>query len=544
LTPEQLESLSEVDKLALVEYSQMLRRVWATENYADYVEYVHGQRWVWGKHLRYLCEVVQEFLETNTGNPYDILAVSLPPQHGKSFTLTETLPSYYMGRHPYYRSIVAGYNDELANRFGRRNRDKVRQFGGELFGINLAKSPNSDSNFELDNKVGACLCKGLRSGITGNPAELVIIDDPIKDALESNSIVFRDRVWDGWVHAIRTRLAPGAKVIIISTRWHEDDLIGRMLVTEGRSDAGGLVRYINLPCEAEDNDPLGREPGEPLFPEIGRDKDWLRKTKRAFMNDPHTGGPSAWYALYQGRPRILGGNMFKEGWFNFWYPRTIQSPGPISVVMEDGNKGQKEPLPLPLEFDELLQSWDCTFKDEITNDFVVGTVWGRRGIDYYLLDMVRKRMNVVDTIDAIERVSTKWPNARLKLIEDKANGPAVIQLLRNKITGLVAIPAIKSKAGRASATEAAFQSGHVFIPHTVVRSWSHDVINEFTSFPNGIHDDIVDSCVHALNRFDSNTANQTRVVGGVEHIRQTGEGWKPSISKPFHRTAKGRARVV
>ncbi len=543
LTPEQLESLPEADRVALMEYTQMLRRLWATESYADYLEYVYGERWVWGKHLRFLCQTVQEFLDANTGNPYDILAISLPPQHGKTYTLTEALPSYYMGKHPYHRVIIAGYNDDLANRFGRRNRDKIRQFGGELFGVRLAKSPNSDSNFELDNKVGACISKGLRSGITGNPAELIVIDDPIKDALEANSTVFRDRVWDEWIHAIRTRLAPGAKAIVISTRWHEDDIIGRMLVAEGRYDAGGTVQYINIPCEAEENDPLGREPGEPLFPEIGRDREWLAKTKQAFMKDPHTGGQSAWYALYQGRPKILSGNMFKEGWFNFWYPRTIQNPGPVTVEFSGRDTGSKDPVPLPLEFDEELQAWDCTFKDEMTSDYVVGTVWGRYGIDMYLLDMVRRQMNIVDTIAAIERLSEKWPKARLKLIEDKANGPAIIQLMRNKIPGLVPIPATKSKAGRAQATMSDFESGHIFIPHPSVHRWSWDVINEFTSFPNGIHDDIVDSCVHAINRFQSTTSYGKKKYDadplcGLLSLHIGGQKTQQ------RRVAKGRARVI
>jgi predicted phage terminase large subunit-like protein len=538
----------------------MLRRVWATENYADYVEYVHGGeghieivdgkrvlvggKWIWDKHNRFLCKAVQDLLDTETGNPYDILAISMPPQHGKSRTVTETLPSYFLGRNPYKRVIVAAYNDDLANQFGRKNLDKVKQFGPELFGIQVAKSPNSVSYFELDNKAGACLSKGLRSGITGRPAELFIIDDPTKDPMEAESLVHRERVWTEWLQAIKARFAPGTKVLIISTRWHEDDLIGRVLQSEGDVDSGGVVQYINLPCEAEENDPIGRKPGDPLFPNIGRDAEWVRKTKAGYMRGVNTGGPSAWYALFQGRPKIRSGNMFKESWFNFWYPRTSKNPGAVAVEGPDGNMINKDALPLPLEFDELLQSWDCTFKDEITSDFVVGTVWGRRGIDYYLLDIARRQMSIVDTMYEIERLSDKWPNARLKLIEDKANGPAVIQLLRNKITGLVAIPAIKSKAGRAQATMSDFESGHVFIPHPIVHRWSWDVINEFTSFPNGIHDDIVDSCVHALNRFDSNTANQTRVVGSAEHIIQTGEGWKPSISKPFHRTAKGRARVV
>jgi len=537
ITPEVLAKLTDSDKRELLENIERIRRVMATDDYASYLEYVYSDRWVWGKHLRYLCEILQDFLDTNTGNPYDILALSLPPQHGKTMSITESLPSYFLGQHPYRRVIIAAYNDDLANRFGRRNRDKIKQFGADLFGIQLARSPNSDANFELNNKVGSCLSKGLRSGITGNPAELIIIDDPIKNKEEADSENYRNRVWEEWENAIRTRLAPGAKAVIIQTRWHEDDLVGRLILNEKN------ITVINLPCEAEENDPLGREIGEPLFPEIGRDKKWLEETKSAFMNGKESGGPSAWYALYQGRPKILEGNMFKEGWFNFWFPREITKPLPYRVRMPDGNMGSKDAIPKPFEFDEIIQSWDCSFKDEITSSFVVGTVWGRRGIDYFLLDMDRERKDISVTISSVERMSKKWPQAKLKLVEDKANGTAVIALLKNKLSGMVPIPANKSKPGRAQATMVAFESGHVFIPHPSVYHWSIDVISEFTSFPNGRHNDIVDSCVHAINRFDQGTANQTRISGKTPI--EAAYRWVPPKQRGQQRgKAKGKARVI
>jgi len=541
VTPELIEALTDEERFQLLEYVEQLRRLLATENYADYVEYVHGKRWIWGRHLQYLCNEIQQFIDADTGNPYDIMAISWPPQHGKSMSVTETLPSYFMGQNPYKRCIIAAYNDDLANRFGRRNRDKVRQFGGDLFAISLARSPNSDSNFELENKVGACISKGMRSGITGNPAELVIIDDPIKDKMEADSMVFRNRVWDEWQNAIKTRLAPGAKVIVIMTRWHEDDLVGRLIDSEGLVETGGTVRYINLPCEAEENDPLGRQPGEPLFPEIGRHAEWLAKTKASFMNDPHTGGASAWYALYQGRPKILEGNMFKEGWFKLWFPRTISKPAPVSVIMPDGNRGMRDSEPLPLSFEEYIQAWDMTFKDEVTNDFVVGTVWGRYGIDFYMLDMIRRQMDVVETLESIEILSKKWPQATLKLIEDAANGPAVIQMLRKNVTGLVSIPARQSKKGRAQATQVYFESGHIFIPHPAVHSWSNIVRDEFTSFPNGIHDDIVDSSVHAITRLGNSVAGMLHM--GKEQSTNATFSWRKRINTN-RRQAKGRARVI
>jgi predicted phage terminase large subunit-like protein len=543
LTPELLELATEQERIVLNASIEQLRRMLAVEDYYSYAAYVHGNDWVYCSHQKFLAEALQAFIEADTGHPYDILVISEPPQHGKSRIITETLPSWYLGKYPKKRVISTAYNDDLANKFGRLNRAKIKQFGTELFGVALAKEPNSVSNFMLDNMIGGCLSKGLRSGITGNPADLMVIDDPFKDKADADSLIARNRVWDEWENVLRPRLSPGAKVVVVKTRWHEDGFVGRLIATEGLSGNGGLVTYINLPCEAEENDPLGREVGEPLAPELGKGPEWLKETKAAFLNGTSEGGPSAWYALYQGRPRILAGNMFKEGWFEFWFPRSTEKPRPWAVRMPDGNMGAKDPRPLPIRFDEIVQAWDCTFKDEITSDFVVGTVWGRYGIDYYLLDMVRRRMDIIDTMDAIEAMSRKWPDARLKLIEDKANGPAVIKLLRNRVSGLVPVPVSKSKAGRAQATQPAFESGHVFIPHPTIHSWSLYVIDEFTGFPNAKNDDIVDSCVHALNRFDDNTANQTRING--QEVAGYGHIYKPMFGqKPTHRVAKGRARVV
>jgi predicted phage terminase large subunit-like protein len=546
ITPDVFERMTDQERTVINAQFSQLRLMMAAEDYYSYAVYVHGNDWIHCAHQKFLAGVLQDFVETDTGHPYDILIVNEPSQHGKSRIFTETFPSWYMGKFPKKRVINTAYNDDLANKFGRLNRDKIRQYGGSVFGIKLAKEPNSVSNFMLDNMVGACLSKGMRSGITGNPGELILIDDPFKDQADANSVVSRNRVWTEWETTFKPRMAARAKVIVVKTRWHEDGFVGRLVKSEGLVQEGGKVTHINLPCEAEEDDPLGRNVGDPLAPELGKDKAWLEEMKSSYINGKSKGGRSAWYALYQGHPRILEGNMFKEAWFNFWYLNEMhEKPGPYVIKTQEGKRIEKIARPMPREFDEIIQSWDCTFKDEMTSDFVVGTVWGRWGIDYFLLDMVRKQMDIVDTTDAIEILSRKWPLAKLKLVEDKANGPAVIQLLRNKVTGMVPVPANKSKAGRAQATQPDFESGHVYIPHPEVHEWALDVIDEFTGFPNATYDDIVDSCVHALNRFDNSTANQTRIGNSANYVSQTGEGWKPRVfNNPMRRVAKGRARII
>lgn len=502
ITPELLESLTDDEYALVVEQVGKLRKLQATQRYADYVEYVHRGMWKPCRHLVYVCQQLDEFLAADTGKPYDILILNLPPQTGKSFSVTETLPSFYLGKHPTHRVLITGYAEEFARRFGRRNLEKIREYGQELFGTRLAKSPCTDETFELDNKFGQCLSRGIMGQITGSPANLVIIDDPIKNASESDSETYRERVWEAWNSSIKTRIHPGSKVIVMMTRWHEDDLAGRMF----RMESEFIWKHINLPQEAEDNDLLGRAPGEPLAPELGKDAEWLKATKKGYEQT----GMRTWFALHQGRPRILQGNLIKEGWFGYWFPRDVQKPAPVRVLMEDGHRGDKDAVPLPLEFDELVQSWDCTFKDAKSSDYVVGTVWGRYGIDYYLLDMSRAKRDITDTMDAMRLITDKWPQAKIKLIEDKANGPAVISLLRSEVPGIVAINPKGSKDSRVNSVLGYFESGHIYIPHPAVHRWANDVVDEFTSFPNGMHDDIVDSCTQALRRLSSTASVSVR----------------------------------
>lgn len=442
--------------------------------YHKYVEYVHEGRWIPGRHLIYICDRVQALIEDRLGK--QILVLQMPPQHGKSQSITETLPSWYLGKYPDRRVIEASYGDDLAQRFGRRNKDKIERFGKQLFGIELSKKTASATEFELSNGIGSMISRGIMSGITGQPADLIIIDDPIKNRQEADSEIYRDRLWEEWLNSLKTRLSASGKVILIMTRWHEDDLAGRIIKEEGDK-----VEVINLPCEAEEDDQLGRRPGDALFPEIGKDKAWLDDFKRSYQTSE---GKRAWLALFQGRPTAEEGNMIKRHWWKFYR----QAP----------------------EMDEIIQSWDCTFKDSDGTDYVVGQVWGRKGVDKYLLDLVRDRMDLPATMAAIQTLSNKWPRALLKLVEDKANGPAVIQLLKTKVSGLVAVNPEGGKVARASAVSPDIEAGNVYLPEDA--PWVHDFIEECSSFPNGKHDDQVDAMTQALNRLIYNITKEPKPV--------------------------------
>ena len=173
---------------------EMASRELARRSFRHYLYYVHGAQWKRTRMSDFLADKVQEFVETDTGNAFDILVIETSPQHGKSLTITESFPSWYLGRYPRHRIIEASYNDDTAKRFGRKNIEKIEQFGSKLFGMDKG-SIWTTNEFELANGWGKMISRGIMSGITGNPANLIIIDDPIKNAEESASEAYREKRW-------------------------------------------------------------------------------------------------------------------------------------------------------------------------------------------------------------------------------------------------------------------------------------------------------------------------------------------------------------
>lgn len=432
-------------------------------NFCAYVEHVHEKRWKASPFHRFLCDSVQRFVETETGHPYDILIIHTPPQHGKSQSVTESLPSWYLGNKPQGRVIEISYNEDFAQLFGRRNKQKIEQFGGQIFGVELAKQPCTNTEFELTNNIGGMISRGVLTGVTGRPCNLMIIDDPVKNRQEADSESYRNRVFNEWNDSFKTRLAPGAKVILIMTRWHEDDLAGRILETEEN------VRYLRLPCEAEEDDPMGRTKGAALCPEIGKDNAWLKQFKASYVSKE---GSRTWNALFQGRPTAMSGNMLMRDWWQYY-----------------------DELP---EIADWVMSVDAAFKDKKDNDFVAIQIWGKSGANMYLIDAVKKHLNFQATIREIVRLRYTYPKCLTTLIEDKANGSAIIQMLRSELPGIIPIEPKGGKIARVNAVSGAIESGNVYLPRN--KPFTQDFIDECASFPNGAHDDQVDCMSQGLNR--------------------------------------------
>lgn len=204
---------------------QMAYYEWCRRDYTEYLKLVHSGRFVNYKHTDYIAK----HLQTIADGEQRYIIVELPPRHGKSMTITETFPSYYLGRNPEKRVITSAYSDGLARKFGRLNRNKMLEFGPLVFDRTLANDNGTVNNWTLDNGVGGMIATGIGGSITGEGADLLLIDDPVKNNEEAQSQTMRDKVWDEWETTLSTRLHKGGSVIVVMTRWHEDDFVGRLL---------------------------------------------------------------------------------------------------------------------------------------------------------------------------------------------------------------------------------------------------------------------------------------------------------------------------
>ena len=482
---------------------ELARRELARRYYGEYLAYATGDSWIRTRLSAFLAERIQSFVETDTGHAYDILIIECPPQHGKSMTVSESLPSWYLGKHPERNIILASYDSDFAERFCRKNKEKIRNVGRQLFGIEIGAIDRA-GEFELSNGKGRMISRGIMSGITGNPANLIIIDDPVKNQQEADSPAYRNRVWSEWQASLKSRLAAKGKVVVIMTPWTDDDLAARIIRSEKN------VQLLRLPVEAEENDPLGREMGKALCPELGKDEQWLKDFKASYISDPQ-GGQRAWTALYQCSPRQEEGNLVRRNWFRFYAPRR---QGVGNREQEVGS-GVTEYVEEPEIYGTEMISVDASFKGDDGSDFVSIQVWGKRGQDYYLRYCLNKRLNFPDTVEAIKTIYRLFPRARTVLIEEAANGPAIIQTLQREMF-IIPVTPLGGKISRVNAVSPAIESGHVFLPDPAKAPWVADYIDQWVSFPNGKNDDMVDATSQALARM----------------IYASGEVWEEKAQQP------------
>ena len=410
--------------------------------------------WDWA-HLVYTREALHK---VTTGEIMRLM-ICEPPRHGKSEMVTVRYPVWRLERDSTFRVILGAYNQTMANRFSRLARRIARER------LDLSEERTATDDWETI-RGGGVRAVGVGGGITGRGGDLIVIDDPVKSREEANSLAYRDRVWDWWTDDIYTRLEPGGAVILIMTRWHEDDLAGRILAGP---DGASWVQLI-LPAEAEENDPLGRQIGEALCPE---------RYDRAALEEIHSVlGSWSYAALYQQRPMPIEGALAKRPWFE--------------VVAKAPEQGV------------CVRAWDLAATERKLAsedpDYVVGTLLRRHNGHYYVCDVVRDRLGpgaVEELITTVARQDGRrvW----VYVPQDPgAAGKLAAGALVRALAGYVvkSAPVTGDKVTRAMPFLAQAEQGNV----SVVRAgWTSQWLDELCSFPMGAHDDQVDSVADAFN---------------------------------------------
>ncbi|WP_274558130.1 terminase large subunit domain-containing protein [Streptomyces spiramyceticus] len=255
----------------------------------------------------------QAFIDMAEGRA-DRVMLTMPPRHGKSRRASRWAPLWYLRRNPGHRMMIASYSSDLADDHGRWIRDALITWGDEL-SIHLKPGSSAANRFDIDGGEGGLLAAGIGGGLTGRGAHIAIVDDPVKDMADADSPTMRKRAWDWWTSVLQTRLEPEGAICLIQTRWHEDDLAGRILATE--RDAW---RVIDLPALADSpDDPLGRAAGEPLWPERFDTAHHAKTRKRV--------GERVWGALYMQKPRPPEGGVWQRAWIDSARINAVQFSG-------------------------------------------------------------------------------------------------------------------------------------------------------------------------------------------------------------------------
>lgn len=420
-----------------------------------------------------ICQKLDDFLEAVKHKESPRLMLTMPPRSGKTEIVSRRFPAYVFGRYPDTSIIATSYSADLAS---RNNRDVQKVMddieysklfpSSSLYGKNIRSVSqgtylrNSDI-FEVVGHKGVYKSAGIGGGITGMGGDILIVDDVFKDRSEADSPTIRNKVYNWYTSTLYTRLSPGGGILIIMTRWHSDDLCGRLLEKDKDAKNWEVIEYPAIATHDEKH----RKQGEALHPE--------RYSLNELLQIKSDIGSRDWEALYQQKPTVDGGTVFKNEWFKYW-------------------------TTLPTKFDTMITSWDMTFKGTDGTDYVVGQVWGRKGADCYLIDQVRKRMSFTETLHEFIKLSNKYPKAIKKLVEDKANGSAVIDTLKHTVQGITPVEPDGGKVSRAYAVTPMLEAGNVYIPSPLIYKWVDDYVTELTNFPVVAHDDQVDATTQAL----------------------------------------------
>jgi len=421
------------------------------------------------------------------------LLITMPPRHGKSWLASTLFPVYYLARRPNRNVLATSYNQDLAKTFGRQTRDHAREPIISQTFPDFAMSEESKAVDDWRTTLGGgYYATGMGGSTTGRAATLLIVDDPVKAREEADSATQRNKTWSYYVSALTTRKQPEPNgtpplEIVILTRWHPDDLAGRIIETEDWKE--GSWKHINFPAIREvetsvkksvaslpEDDPryipqgeLSKvAPSKRHYLESSEEALWPNRFPLEELRKRERLDPREFASLYQQSPYIQGGNLIKSSWW-----RKADSPECQTVII----------------------AADTAFKKTETADYSVLMVIGLdANSDIHILDIIRDRYDFPELKRAAITLNAKWRGKGLRgmYIEDKASGQSLIQELRNQ-SGIAVLP-VKvgtDKVSRLNAVLPLIEGGRVFIPNEA--QWLDSFMDEAQSFPNGKHDDMIDA---------------------------------------------------
>lgn len=447
-------------------------------------------------HLRYLSDRLTKAVQDVENGKSRKLVVSMPPRLGKSQLTSVYLPSWILHRHADWKIGLISHSPHLATSWGRQVRRIIEERGKEM-GLSIAKDAGAVSDWQTT-KGGHVIARSAPGqSVTGLGFKVLLVDDPVKDYAAAHSATDRDALWDWWKANAITRLEPPSLVVVIATRWHEDDMIGRLLSKdyEGNPDDWEEIRF---PAIAEDHDVLGRVPGEALLSPIVEETQ--EEALERWSEIRSSVGSYSWAALYQQRPAPAQGAIFNRDWWRYWTtdPDKVMDDG--TVVLLDPEKAAKG---------QWLDSWDMTFKGTEKSDYVVGQRWVRIEANRFLIAQQRGRWTFTQTLERLKEwakvddqdLSPFGQFVHQRLIEEAANGSAIIDTLKDKISGLKPIKANVGKEARARAVSPEIESGNVYLPlpSDPGNEWVQPLLDELRNFPHDVHDDQVDALTQALS---------------------------------------------
>ncbi|WP_439392551.1 phage terminase large subunit [Bradyrhizobium sp. PMVTL-01] len=409
--------------------------------------------------------------EVEKGN-YEFLILVEPPRHGKSEQVSRKLPAWYIGRHPKENVVVSTYSDEFAEDFGENVRTLINSpaYKQVFPKVKLARGSAAKNKLKTT-EGGQIFFVGRGGALTGRGAHLLICDDLIKDDKEAQSPAIRDQAWN-WLTKVALTRRMGRKLVILTfTRWHSDDPIGRLTDPENPHYSARLaktIKIINLPAIAEDNDPLGRMPGEPLWPD-GPDKFDL-----PFLHQQQDLDATGFAALYQGRPSAVDGDLFKRE--NVRYYTKDELPETLRIYASSdhavGLKQKNDPSCLLI-----------AGIDNQSNIYLLDCFWQRAKTDFIteqMLTMAELKKPLLWWAEAGHISKSIGPFLRKRMVE------------REVYINIREITPSQDKPTRAQSFAGRFAMGKVYFPKDAL--WTERAVGELLAFPNGLHDDFVDAC--------------------------------------------------